>query len=521
MDADNLLYFIDDPTRITTNDLEGLETIASDYPYFQLAHMLIAKGSSKENSPLASQKLRRAAAYSYHRGLLRQLIETQKYEPLLWQKTTIENPKESSFEDIFIADPKEEEIDENFNFLPTTPENEDTIPDGEPFTEALAMKLYTQGKTNAAIQVYEHLRSLYPDKNAYFETQIRTIRGEETLLETENNEIHTFTPSIETTESTPDLQTNYLETETSIISTTEENKISEETTEVEATTIDTEPENPLTESQALKFINENEWQAALDVYQKLKKLSPEKADYYENQINILEETLNQHNIQKITEETTEENISFFDTILEEQETTQDATTYTPENFIQTTTTTDIQEEYETESSNTIVLKEGFLMEQDAAEAAEDKSLKSEANNPIELSQVDNPNEALAMQYFNAGDTAKAMELYKKLILFNPEKETYYLRQIEILSSDIETLNQEYTTTPEKTDKKEENIMVEEEKITTFAPTIENNDEISETTAIQYFNEGNMTKAIQVYEKLMEKYPDKKDYFQSQIEVLKS
>ena len=47
------------------------------------------------------------------------------------------------------------------------------------------------------------------------------------------------------------------------------------------------------------------------------------------------------------------------------------------------------------------------------------------------------------------------------------------------------------------------------------------EEVNEKTAAIYFSQGNPQAATEIYEKLILKHPEKKDYYLSQIEILKS
>jgi len=70
-----LLQLLAHPTALTGADVRALEQLAEAFPYCQSAHLLLAKAAHDQGSMLAGQRLRRAATYAADRSLLRQLIE--------------------------------------------------------------------------------------------------------------------------------------------------------------------------------------------------------------------------------------------------------------------------------------------------------------------------------------------------------------------------------------------------------------------------------------------------------------
>ncbi|MCB2410851.1 hypothetical protein [Hymenobacter lucidus] len=71
----SLLQIIDHVSVISDSEIRELEQLAAAFPYCQTAHVLLAKAAHDQGSMLASQRLRRAATYAADRQLLRQLIE--------------------------------------------------------------------------------------------------------------------------------------------------------------------------------------------------------------------------------------------------------------------------------------------------------------------------------------------------------------------------------------------------------------------------------------------------------------
>ncbi|PJJ60632.1 hypothetical protein [Hymenobacter chitinivorans] len=71
----SLLHILDHVSTISEAEIRELEQLAAAFPYCQTAHVLLAKAAHDQGSMLASQRLRRAATYATDRQLLRQLIE--------------------------------------------------------------------------------------------------------------------------------------------------------------------------------------------------------------------------------------------------------------------------------------------------------------------------------------------------------------------------------------------------------------------------------------------------------------
>jgi hypothetical protein len=71
----SLLHLLAHPAALTGPDVRALEELAQTFPYCQTAHLLLAKAAHDQGSMLAAQRLRRAATYAADRAHLRRLIE--------------------------------------------------------------------------------------------------------------------------------------------------------------------------------------------------------------------------------------------------------------------------------------------------------------------------------------------------------------------------------------------------------------------------------------------------------------
>ena len=76
-----LLHVLERPTALGAAEVRELEQLAQAFPYCQTAHLLLAKAAHDQGTMLAGQRLRRAATYAADRALLRRLIEQVEPAP--------------------------------------------------------------------------------------------------------------------------------------------------------------------------------------------------------------------------------------------------------------------------------------------------------------------------------------------------------------------------------------------------------------------------------------------------------
>ncbi|MDO7849713.1 hypothetical protein Q5H92_25345 [Hymenobacter sp. M29] len=95
-----LLQVLARPTALGPAEVRELEQLAQAFPYCQTAHLLLAKAAHDHGTMLAGQRLRRAATYAADRTLLRRLIEEVEPAPVAppvedtWEKMDIALPTE-------------------------------------------------------------------------------------------------------------------------------------------------------------------------------------------------------------------------------------------------------------------------------------------------------------------------------------------------------------------------------------------------------------------------------------------
>ncbi|SFC54010.1 hypothetical protein SAMN05421780_106187 [Flexibacter flexilis DSM 6793] len=77
MNKQEFLHIITHPSDISPKEAEALEEMTVNFPYCQLAHVLLAKNAHDKNNMMALQRLKTAAVYSASRTALKNLIYSE------------------------------------------------------------------------------------------------------------------------------------------------------------------------------------------------------------------------------------------------------------------------------------------------------------------------------------------------------------------------------------------------------------------------------------------------------------
>ena len=237
MNKESFLHLISHPQTISAQDTELLQDVVDNFPYCQLAHVLIAKATHDLSTMLAPQKLRKAAAYAINRDALKKLVvENLLVEssltqaapndptPLSTEKSLIPIFDQQHIETLTFDDPviqTDQLLDEIQNIAPVVLSTEDEMrmaekrrqfeiienfikaeprisslrveeknasPEkdlaegriaggGKIISENLAKILVKQGKIERAIDMYQELICKNPQKKAYFASKIDELNS--------------------------------------------------------------------------------------------------------------------------------------------------------------------------------------------------------------------------------------------------------------------------------------------------------------------------------------------------------
>ncbi len=74
MNKTELITFLRDPNLLSPKQLEELEAVVNEYPYFLSARLLLAKASKEQNHQKTKQRVASAAVYSTDRILLKKYL---------------------------------------------------------------------------------------------------------------------------------------------------------------------------------------------------------------------------------------------------------------------------------------------------------------------------------------------------------------------------------------------------------------------------------------------------------------
>ncbi|MFN3316494.1 MAG: tetratricopeptide repeat protein [Raineya sp.] len=365
MQKDTLLALLQKPENLLEDHLEELEELVQKYPYFHLPHTLIAKFLHSRQSSLASQKIRKASLYVYSRAILKEFILNNSNLDVKKEFESQEKQQRNPFADI------QQEIDD-FDKKMETSTIEDLEKELANITESYLPKDYLAEETK-----------LQESKNT----------SEEAIEQTENQKEQNLLID--------DFLNNL-------------NKTSEINDNLHL------PENP-TEEDALRLFDEGNTQAAIAIYEQLKLKFPEKASYYQSQIDIFSMDFSNLNLSD-TEIT--ENVA--PNLLQEN---------TSENF----NTGSLIDDFLASSTKSSIEK-NELQEEKSENTPEASSINPNTDNThtehTEITSIygEEVSESQAIECFNNGDIQKAIEIYRQLILQNPDKKAYFTSQIEILES---------------------------------------------------------------------------------------
>lgn len=216
MQVEQLFRLLHNPHKITLEEVDALQNLLQQYPYFQAAYALLAKAAYHQSQSSAGRAVQIAAVYATDRNHLKAFLEDAPPFTAPQAMLTALAPKEKS------AAPKTGEHDFGNSYINTIrrksqreitkqkslaqldsiqaflqkdvvfkpkslqemphegaqvdlTQKSTTFHDGLA-TENLAQVLWQQGKLQRALTIYEKLVLKFPEKKAYFVTLIEALK---------------------------------------------------------------------------------------------------------------------------------------------------------------------------------------------------------------------------------------------------------------------------------------------------------------------------------------------------------
>lgn len=209
MQVQKLLKLLAQPTKLSPEDISQLESLIDIYPYFYLAHALLAKAIYTQEEDVKQYAVQKAATYAIDRKHLRKwlenkldltpIIKKQKDKPSKEITTTTNNYLEIIAKQCVKKSTNKKTIkqfsvihnilNKNIQFDPFSEvvtlkeeaaidlsEQATTIKD-KFATETLAKIMIQQKKYKRAIEIYTHLMSKHPEKKSYIEDIIAKLNS--------------------------------------------------------------------------------------------------------------------------------------------------------------------------------------------------------------------------------------------------------------------------------------------------------------------------------------------------------
>jgi len=159
MKRENIIAFVHDPSKLDQSSLGELEELLNTYPWFQTAHLLVAKNHHNIDSIKFHEVLRDSAAYAGDRTVLYHLIHSPAYKtPITWmgepgkEITDKEGQEEDMVRRLPDPEPATGSSDE-FAFTGAYQLEEESVP-----SETTAIEEYT------FTGWFDHFQSITPDK---------------------------------------------------------------------------------------------------------------------------------------------------------------------------------------------------------------------------------------------------------------------------------------------------------------------------------------------------------------------
>ncbi|WP_268124158.1 hypothetical protein [Roseivirga pacifica] len=289
MERERFNTLLQDPAKITNNDIKALNEYRKKYPYFQGLYVIVAKALQQREHPKTEAFIKKAAIYSADRSYLKGIIEGEYTFPSKPNKVTTQQVKSE----------EKEEVKQEEKVIPKAEKKPDTqtaTSEQQPEKQAVAPK---ESKPEAKVEAPKPAPKAEAQKpEEYDELKATKLRIEALLRgELPEEEKPTETPQAPVEDnpakaktkrakaSQVDIIQKFIDTDPRFDAKSKGNPYEE-----------TEPQEDLsqknlknseaffTETMAELMLKQKKYKKAINIYEKLGLKFPEKSAYFARQI---------------------------------------------------------------------------------------------------------------------------------------------------------------------------------------------------------------------------------------------
>ncbi|WP_115462097.1 hypothetical protein [Winogradskyella aurantiaca] len=292
MEKDEFIKLLDDPTHLTSEDVNSLKSVTEEFPYFQSARALYLKGLKNIDSYKYNNSLKKTAAYTTDRSVLFDFITSEVFNQNAISKNIKQNSEYLKQMDLNELD----DISVNKSML---------------IDEALKTHIQnTEGVLDPDLFKPKETEQNSPDRSSeqpIIAIDVENIAPEETLelgkpLEFDSNETHSFAEWLKITDFKPIDRGNETSNDTSVPPITSKldliDKFIEDNPKIvpkeeQPTLIVTQEnlwkdEGLMTETLARIYLEQKNYNKAIQSYRILSLKYPEKSSFFADQIKAVE-----------------------------------------------------------------------------------------------------------------------------------------------------------------------------------------------------------------------------------------
>lgn len=523
MNKKQLKQYIDNPTLLSSSDTRKLSLLLDDYPYFQTARLLFAKGLKINNEEKFEQLLQVTATYAVNRKKMCDLLASEsvegcvvKEEQQTSKQESVQHVEENHAEIIEPVISQETEVVQNSDskeeqIETTTQENQEqlTAEEQNDVVQDIENKQNIESvaeKTDTDEIVENHQETIEP---VIAQTSVEETQENVTDVEQQQEEVEPIAAEENIVQE--------IETQPLVSEQIEGSVDEEQVVEVEQTNQEVSDNQQETENQDIQCIEKQEETTQTESLadQILKKYRAMK----EQATNVVTDVSTQ--VVQEKEETTqrvEEQHDEVQSIVEVKEVENRQEESQP--IAEIEVLTDLQQSSEQEVvTDSELTKTDSDINQEVVEQTNEQSVLSfdisdneetidqSEENP-ESEEIESPSVTLDFEE-TVADTAEPVEKHD---WYERSEKANHSHSMDLIDSFI-GLNYK---TPLKTESTESEVEIDDSNNDFLKAGIEEHEIITEAMAKMYVKQQLFAKAIDIYEKLSLKYPQKSIYFADRI-----